>query len=104
MVTEGVVETYTWAGHTRVRATSLVEGGLRGPGFVEITNSTEDQILDIEGYNDDEANQEFSSDGTASQYTGKSFSELIILASTNPQYDKRLFIELQLQAQNMLCT
>ena len=24
-------ETYTWAGHTRVRATSLVEGGLRGP-------------------------------------------------------------------------
>jgi hypothetical protein len=46
-MTEGVVETYTWAGHTRVRATSLVEGGLRGPGFVEITNSSEDQILDI---------------------------------------------------------
>ena len=46
-MTDGVVETYTWAGHTRVRATSLVEGGLRGPGFVEITNSSEDQILDI---------------------------------------------------------
>ena len=28
-------------------------------------------------------------------YTGKSFSEPLILASTNPQYDKRLFIELQ---------
>ena len=30
-------------------------------------------------------------------FTGKSFSEAIILASTNPQYDKRLFIELQVQ-------
>ena len=29
--------------------------------------------------------------------TGKSFSEALILVSTNPQYDKRLFIELQVQ-------
>ena len=29
--------------------------------------------------------------------TGKSFSEALILASTNPQYDKSLFIELQIQ-------
>ena len=29
--------------------------------------------------------------------TGKSFSEALIFASTNPQYDKRLFIELQVQ-------
>ena len=29
--------------------------------------------------------------------TGKSFSEALILASTNPQYDKRLFIELPVQ-------
>jgi hypothetical protein len=29
--------------------------------------------------------------------TGKSFSEPLLLASTNPQYDKRLFIELQIQ-------
>ena len=45
--------------------------------------------------------------------TGKSFSEALILESTNPQYDKILFIELQVQymkiarsqhAQNMLCT
>ena len=41
--------------------------------------------------------------------TGKSFSEAFILATTNPQYDKRLFIDLpvlawKLQAQNMLCT
>ena len=28
--------------------------------------------------------------------TGKSFSETLILASTNPKYDKRLFIELLL--------
>ena len=30
-------------------------------------------------------------------YTGKSFSEALILASTNPQNDKRLFIELRVQ-------
>ena len=46
--------------------------------------------------------------------TGKSFSEALIFASTsNPQYEKRFFIELQVQylkiassehAQNMLCT
>jgi hypothetical protein len=29
--------------------------------------------------------------------TGKSFSEAVILALTNPQYDKRLFIELRVQ-------
>ena len=29
--------------------------------------------------------------------TGKSFSEELILASTNPKYDKILFIELQVQ-------
>ena len=29
--------------------------------------------------------------------TGKSFSEALILVSTNPKYDKRLFIELQVQ-------
>ena len=37
--------------------------------------------------------------------TGKSFSEALILASTNPQYDKRLFLELPLKlyAKNMFC-
>ena len=29
--------------------------------------------------------------------TGKSFSEVLILASTNPRYDKRMFIELPVQ-------
>ena len=44
------------------------------------------------------------------QFKGKSLSEALILAATNPQYDKRLFIELRvqymekLQAKNMLCT
>ena len=35
--------------------------------------------------------------------SGKFFSEALILASINPQYDKRLFMELplKLQAQNM---
>ena len=45
--------------------------------------------------------------------TGKSLSETLIFASTNPQYDDRLFIELQVQhvkiassehGENMLCT
>ena len=30
----------------------------------------------------------------ATNHTGKSFSEALILASTKPQYDKRLFMEL----------
>ena len=30
-------------------------------------------------------------------FTGKSLSEAFILTSTNPQYDKRLFIDLQVQ-------
>ena len=46
-------------------------------------------------------------------FTDKSLSEALIFASTNPQYDNRLFIELQLQymkipssehGKNMLCT
>ena len=45
-------------------------------------------------------------------FTGKSLSEALILASTNQQYDDRLFIELQVQyeksklkpGENMLCT
>ena len=44
--------------------------------------------------------------------TGKSLSEALILRSSNPQYDKRLFIDLQVQymkttsserGENMLC-
>ena len=31
------------------------------------------------------------------KYTGKSLSEALIFASTNPQHDDRLFIELQVQ-------
>ena len=46
-------------------------------------------------------------------HTGKSLSEALIFASTNPQYDDILFIELQVQymkisssehGENMLCT
>ena len=45
--------------------------------------------------------------------TGKSLSKALIFASTNPQYDDRLFTELQVQymkipssqhGENMLCT
>ena len=34
---------------------------------------------------------------TMSLITGKSLSEALIFASTNPQYDKRLFIDLPVQ-------
>ena len=46
-------------------------------------------------------------------YTGQSLSEALFFASNNPQYDDRLFIELQVQymkvpssehGENMLCT
>ena len=36
--------------------------------------------------------------------TGKSLSEALIFASTNPQYDDRLFIELQVQYMNIPST
>ena len=51
--------------------------------------------------------------GQSFNHTGKSLSEALIFASTNPQYDKRLFIELRVQymkipssehQENMLCT
>ena len=41
--TDGL-ETYTWAGQTRIRSTSLIEGGLRGAGFLTITRGDEDQV------------------------------------------------------------
>ncbi len=44
-------EEYEWAGQRRVRVTSLVEGGLRGAGFLTITKGDEDEELDVE--NDD---------------------------------------------------
>ena len=50
--------------------------------------------------------------GKQASCTGKSLLEALILASTNPQYDKRLFIDLPVQymkttslehGENMLC-
>ena len=38
-----------------------------------------------------------------SWFTGKSFLEALILASVNPQYDNRLFIELQVQYEKNTC-
>jgi hypothetical protein len=37
-------------------------------------------------------------------YTGKSLSEALIFASINPQYDDRLFIELQVQYMKIPCS
>ena len=36
--------------------------------------------------------------------TGKSLSEALIFSSTNPQYDQRLFIELQVQYMKIPCS
>ena len=41
------LETYTWAGQTRIRSSSLVDGGLRGAGFLTITRGDEDQVWEI---------------------------------------------------------
>ena len=41
------LETYTWAGQTRIRSSSLVDGGLRGAGFLTITRGDEDQVREI---------------------------------------------------------
>ena len=42
-------------------------------------------------------NLHFNNQNDQQEITGKSFSEVLILASTNPHYDKRLSIELPLQ-------
>ena len=62
--------------------------------------STEKKVELGKRKSDEKTNENFIDD------TGKSFSEALILASTNSQCDKRLFIELQvqymkMQAQNM---
>ena len=39
-----------------------------------------------------------------SSCTGKSLSEVLILGSTDPQYDKRLFIDLPVQNMGRTCS
>ncbi|KAK6989505.1 hypothetical protein BgiMline_012727, partial [Biomphalaria glabrata] len=49
---EGEYEEYEWAGQTRVRATSLLEGGYSGQGFQTVTarkGSDEDGELNVDG-------------------------------------------------------
>ena len=53
--------------------------------------STEKKVELGKRKSDEKTNENFMND------TGKSFSVALILASTNPQCDKRLFIELQAQ-------
>ena len=65
-----------------------------------------------EKYLPDEKHEDLT-DGPKGTSTGKSLSETLIFASTNPQYDDRVFIELQVQyikipssehCEKMLCT
>ena len=58
------------------------------------SRSAEDEILTIII---PEVKREFVQHLRNLLYTGKSFSEALILASTNPQYDKSLFIDLPVQ-------
>ena len=51
----------------------------------------------LQGRRNWEAREAFAPPYFGRSVTGKSFSEALILVSTNPQYDKRLFIELQVQ-------
>ncbi|PIK43500.1 hypothetical protein BSL78_19659 [Apostichopus japonicus] len=39
-------EEYTWAGQTRIRATTLLEGGLQGCGYKTVKTSKDDNALD----------------------------------------------------------
>ena len=65
----------------------------------EITNKTKPKVIDIclgSGEKAKITGVKWSPNGhMLAASTGKSLSEAPILASTNPQYDKRLFIELQ---------
>ena len=100
-----------------------------------IGNNTSEKIVDVENDLDNLISQKYeeikksksvlqtpkpnqlirivNSNSSEKIVTGKSFSEALIFASTNPQYDKRLFIELHVQymkiarsehGENMLCT
>ena len=47
--------------------------------------------------------QDFLCELEMTPYTGKYLSEALILASTDPQYDDRLFIELWVQYMKTTC-
>ena len=68
--------------------------------------------LELKEVNEFLAKLEVPSWQNATRTTGKSLSEALIFVSNNPQYDNRLFIELQVQymkipsskhGENMLC-
>ena len=87
--------------------------------ILEITlSSDEDEEQDeesegsSEAENSDEEEEQMDVDENE-ENTGKSLSKALIFESTNPQYEDRLFIELQVQymkipssvnGENMLCT
>ena len=55
-----------------------------------------EQIMDIID-SDKKVKHAKLAEGIEAAITGKSLSDAFILTSTNPQYEKRLFIELQVQ-------
>ena len=71
-----------------------------------------EQIMDIID-SDKKVKHAKLAEGIEAAITGKSLSDAFILTSTNPQFEKRLFIELPVQymkttssehGENMLCT
>ena len=51
----------------------------------------------LEGYNDQRVQSNYLINKVHTFYTGKSLSEALIFASTNPQYNDRFLIELRVQ-------
>ena len=49
----GGAEEYTWAGETRVRATTLLEGPLARHGFQKPSRGDETEEVDIDGMDED---------------------------------------------------
>ncbi len=85
------LETYTWAGQTRVRATAPVLRGFRGQGFVSITRGNEDDELDIEG--DGESGQKFG---------GEQYTEADLILPKPETKDERADIESRTNIQRVL--
>jgi len=53
-------EEYEWAGQKRIRSTSLFRGGLKAAGFLTIKKTTEDEVLDVLGVDDNIGTPQFN--------------------------------------------
>ena len=70
--------------------------------YVDKEKKTDKPPKKLGNIHDEDVDSSTLSQETASS-TGKSLPEALILGSTNLQYDKRLFIELQAQNMGRIC-